>query len=210
MTSIGIYGKEIKKYDKLSDSEEECLRKKLNSGDVEARNKLITGHLYLVLKLAHMYKDRGVDFDELVCEGNRGLITATMKFNTTMNNKFSTYAYFWIRQAMLESIEKNNEWNPTSSQNMLNYGDFCEDKELTVDMTEFEDVDVKNTKKVLNLIDGLPKRDCDIVKHYFGVNGFSKLNTVELSKKYQISEMRLSSIIDDSLRKLRCKILETN
>lgn len=208
MSNFEKYSKEIKKYGLLSEEEEKCLRKKLKNEDLEARDKLITSNLQLVLKLANRYKDRGVEFEELVCEGNKGLITATMKFNPKMDNKFSTYAYFWIKQAMLESIEKNNEWNPTSNENVLNYNSY-NDTMLSVDMTEFEDADIKKTKVVLNLIDGLPKRDSNIIKHFFGISGFSALNTIEISKKYNITTMRVSTIIDESLRKIRCKVLET-
>lgn len=208
MSNFEKYSKEIKKYKQLSEEEEKRLRKKLKNDDLEARDKLITSNLQLVLKLANRYKDRGVEFEELVCEGNKGLITATMKFNPKMDNKFSTYAYFWIKQAMLESIEKNNEWNPTSGENILNYNNY-NDTLLVVDMTEFEDLDIKKAKTVLKLIDGLPKRESDIVKHFFGVSGFSALNTIEISKKYNITTMRVSTIIDESLRKIRCKVLET-
>ena len=82
------------------------------------------------------------------------------------------------------------------------------DVDLSVDMTEFSQLNEKKTKMVLKLIDGLPKRDCDIVKHYFGLSGFSELNTIEISKKYKMTAMRVSNIIDDSLRKIRCMVLE--
>lgn len=201
------YNEELQKHSIISEKEERELINKLKSGDINVRNKLITSNLKLVLKIAHKYKNCGVEFDELVCEGNKGLTTAAMKFNPKMNNKFSTYAYFWIKQAIIESIHRTLQWDARSVNNVMNVETY-NDVDLSVDMTEFSQLNEKKTKMVLKLIDGLPKRDCDIVKHYFGLSGFSELNTIEISKKYKMTAMRVSNIIDDSLRKIRCMVLE--
>ena len=202
------YGLDIKKYSVLSPEIEKRLCVEMVNGNLKSRDELIISNLGLVIKLALYYKDRGLEVDELICEGNKGLITATTKFNHQLDNKFSTYAYFWIKQAILAAIENNKQWSSLSIENVMNYENYDE-KELIVDMTEFEDnSDSNNLKDIIRKVDGLPKRDSLIVKHYFGISGFTELNTTELSEKYKISTVRVSDIIENSIRKIRCEILE--
>lgn len=209
MSSFGIYGSEIGKYGLLTQEMEREVCINASNGDIKSRNELITSNLRLVIKIALRYKGMGVELNELIAEGNKGLVTASMKFDPSFDNKFSTYAYFWIRQAIISCIESTNQWGCLSNDNVYNQvncdGEYVE-KELIVDMNEFDnEYDVKD---IINRIDRLPIRDSKIVKHYFGINGFSELNTIELSEKFKISTMRVSNIIENSIRKIRCNILE--
>ena len=206
-SNLGVYGSDITKFKLLTPEREKMLSFNIRKGDIKSRDELITSNLGLVIKLAMYYKDRGVDANELICEGNKGLITAATKFDPTLENRFSTYAYIWIKQAMLSCIESSKLWSSTSNENVLNYDDYS-DKRLAVDMTEFEQEDDSNIKDIIRRIDGLPKRDSSIVKHYFGVSGHSELNTIELSEKFNISTMRVSNIIETAIRKIRCDVLE--
>jgi len=214
-SGLGAYGSDIKKYELLTLPKEKILCKEAANGNIKSRNELITSNLKLVIKIAFNYRDRGLELNELICEGNKGLITAATRFNPALDNKFSTYAFFWIKQAMISAIESNNQWNPLSMKNVLNhddvyadYGVMYVDKDLVVDMNQYDESDPNNIKDVIGKVDGLPKRDSLIVKHYFGLSGFTELNTVELSNKFSISAMRVSNIIENSMRKIRCDILE--
>lgn len=204
--NLGNYGVDIGKYKLLDVDSEKKLGVDSLSGNIKSRNELITSNLRLVVKIAMKYLNMGLELDELISEGNKGLIIAVSKFNPMMDNKFSTYAYFWIKQSIIMGIEKNKQWNSSSDLNVLNYENYDE-KELSVNMNEFEcsEYDIGS---IIRKIDGLPKRDSSIVKHYFGISGFSELNTIELSEKYNISAMRVSDIIENSIRKIRCEILE--
>lgn len=207
-SNLGQYGIDIKNYQLLNVENEKKVCSEIVKGNIKSRNQLVTSNLRLVISLAYKYKDLGLEIDDLICEGNKGLITAANNFDPKLNNRFSTYAYFWIKQTMLSAIQENNKWNCLSGENVLNYGDY-NDKDLTVNMNEFESYeDPNNIKDIIRKIDGLPKRDSSIVKHYFGISGFSEMNTVELSEKYRITTMRVSSIIENSIRKIRCEILE--
>lgn len=207
-SNLGQYGIDIKNYQLLNVENEKKVCSEIVKGNIKSRNQLVTSNLRLVISLAYKYKDLGLEIDDLICEGNKGLITAANNFDPKLNNRFSTYAYFWIKQTMLSAIQENNKWNCLSGENVLNYGDY-NDKDLTVNMNEFESYeDPNNIKDIIRKIDGLPKRDSSIVKHYFGISGFSEMNTVELSEKYKITTMRVSSIIENSIRKIRCEILE--
>lgn len=206
-SNLGQYGIDIKKYKLLDIDTEKKLCLDIAKGNLKSRNELVTSNLNLVLKLAFKYQNLGLSTDDLICEGNKGLIIAANKFDVSLNNRFTTYAYFWIKQSMLAAIAENNKWNSLSTNNVLNYEDYKE-KDLAVNMHEFEDNDNNNMKDIIRKVDGLPPRDSSIVKHYFGISGFSEMNTVELSEKYNITTMRVSSIIENSMRKLRCEILE--
>jgi RNA polymerase sigma factor (sigma-70 family) len=206
-SNLGIYGNDIKKYKLLAIENEKKLCFEMANGNLKSRNELITSNLSLVIKIAIKYKNMGVELDELVCEGNKGLITAATRFNPSLDNKFSTYAYFWIKQSILAALDSNKQWCSLSNDNVMNYDDYTE-KDLIVDMNEFEEDEQDGIKDIIRKIDGLPKRDSSIVKHYFGISGYTELNTVELSEKFNISTMRVSNIIENSIRKIRCEILE--
>jgi len=98
--SVKTYLKEISTYDLLTPHEEIALFKAILAGNLAAKNKLINANLRLVVNLAKHYVNRGIPLLELIQEGNKGLITAVEKFNETIEFKFSTYATWWIRQAI--------------------------------------------------------------------------------------------------------------
>jgi len=206
-SNLGLYGADIKNFKLLNIDTEKKLCIETANGNLKSRDELITSNLSLVVKIAMKYRDRGLELKELICEGNSGLIIAATRFNPKLDNKFSTYAYIWIKQAILAAINDNNQWNSYSDNNVLNYDSYNE-KELVVDMNEFEDEGNNGMKDIIRKIDGLPKRDSIIVKHYYGISGYTELNTVELSQKFKISTMRVSNIIENSIRKIRCEILE--
>lgn len=91
-------------HDLLTAEEEIELSKAVQQGDINAKNKLIEHNLKLVLSIAKKYVGRGVEFEDLVQEGTRGLIRAVEKFDYTKGFKLSTYATWWIRQAITRYI----------------------------------------------------------------------------------------------------------
>ena len=101
---VRMYLREIGKIPLLSYDEELELAKRILKGDEEAKKKLTESNLRLVVSIAKKYVGRGMLFLDLIQEGNMGLIKAVEKFDYTKGYKFSTYATWWIRQAITRSI----------------------------------------------------------------------------------------------------------
>ncbi|MCL2029948.1 MAG: RNA polymerase sigma factor RpoD [Oscillospiraceae bacterium] len=101
---VRMYLKEIGKIDLLDTEEETRLAQRMCSGDDDAKRRLAEANLRLVVSIAKRYVGRGMMFLDLIQEGNLGLIKAVEKFDYTKGFKFSTYATWWIRQAITRAI----------------------------------------------------------------------------------------------------------
>ncbi len=101
---VRMYLKDIGKVPLLSAEDEIELAKKIEDGDEEARKKLAEANLRLVVSIAKKYVGRGMQFLDLIQEGNLGLIKAVEKYDHRLGYKFSTYATWWIRQAITRAI----------------------------------------------------------------------------------------------------------
>ena len=101
---VRMYLREIGKVSLLTAAEEVELAQKMEKGDIEAKKKLIDANLRLVVSIAKKYIGRGMLFLDLIQEGNLGLIRAVEKFDYKRGFKFSTYATWWIRQAITRAI----------------------------------------------------------------------------------------------------------
>jgi RNA polymerase primary sigma factor len=101
---VRMYLKEIGRVDLLSAQEEISLAKRIEEGDEEAKRRLAEANLRLVVSIAKRYVGRGMLFLDLIQEGNMGLIKAVEKFDYDKGFKFSTYATWWIRQAITRAI----------------------------------------------------------------------------------------------------------
>ncbi len=101
---VKMYLKDIGKVALLGKDEEIEIANRVAQGDPEAKNKLIEANLRLVVSIAKKYANRGMQFLDLIEEGNLGLIKASEKFDPSKGFKFSTYATWWIRQAITRAI----------------------------------------------------------------------------------------------------------
>ena len=102
--SVRMYFKDIGKVDLLTAEEEAALARRMAGGDEEARQRMVEANLRLVVSIARRYVGRGMALQDLIQEGNMGLMKAVEKFDYSKGYKFSTYATWWIRQAITRAI----------------------------------------------------------------------------------------------------------
>lgn len=102
--SVRLYLREIGKIPLLSLEEEQKLAQRILKGDKKAKDKMVEANMRLVVSIAKRYSGRGLDFLDLIQEGNTGLLRAVEKFDPSKGFKFSTYATWWIRQAITRAI----------------------------------------------------------------------------------------------------------
>jgi len=106
--SFNVYLKEISKFKPLKREEEHDLIIRVKKGDKAAMKKLIEANLRFVVSVASNYRNQGMPLADLVNEGNIGLIRAAKRFDETKNYKFISYAVWWIRQAILQSMSEQS------------------------------------------------------------------------------------------------------
>lgn len=158
---VRMYLKEIGKVPLLSAAEEVELAKRMEAGDETAKQRLAEANLRLVVSIAKKYVGRGMQFLDLIQEGNLGLIKAVEKFDYRKGYKFSTYATWWIRQAITRAIadqartiripvhmvETINKLIRVSRQLLQEYGREPTDEELAINMQMPEDK-VREIRKI--------------------------------------------------------------
>jgi RNA polymerase primary sigma factor len=106
--SMEIYLKDVSRRDMVTPQQEVELSQLIKEGDEEALNKLISGNLRFVISVAKQYQHTGIPLEDLINEGNIGLITAAKRFDATRGFKFISYAVWWIRQSILKAISEKS------------------------------------------------------------------------------------------------------
>jgi RNA polymerase nonessential primary-like sigma factor len=104
LDTVKLYLQDIRKTPLLTFEEEQALAKRVQEGDQEARSRMIQSNLRLVISIGKRYINRGLPFSDIIEEGNLGLIRAVEKFQYERGFRFSTYASWWIRQAIERAI----------------------------------------------------------------------------------------------------------
>jgi RNA polymerase primary sigma factor len=102
--SLIRYMKDIADSNPLSSDQETELARRIQKGDLGARNKLVQANLRFVIRIALEYRGRGLSLGELISSGNLGLLTAAERFDEKQGYRFISYAVWWVRQAMLQSL----------------------------------------------------------------------------------------------------------
>jgi RNA polymerase primary sigma factor len=105
---VGIYMKDVRKTDLITAEKEVELAKRIAGGDDRALNELVSANLRFVIKIAKRYQNQGVPIADLISEGNYGLITAAKKFDHTKGFRFITYAIWWIKQCIIQSLNDDS------------------------------------------------------------------------------------------------------
>jgi len=106
--ALDLYLDELGRYPLLDPEEEERVARRARNGDTRAFQKLIRSNLRFVVSVAKRYQNRGLSFEDLVQEGNVGLVTAARKFDPDRGVKFISYAVWWIRQSILAALARQS------------------------------------------------------------------------------------------------------
>lgn len=206
---ITQYFSEIKPIKSLSIREEKELGARIKMGDKEAINKLVKHNLKFVVSIAKKYRGRGVPFEDLISEGNIGLIHAAEKFDGTKNTRFITYAVWWVKSYITELIKKT----PTDEVDVEEY--VFDKKNHFEKQTEYINEEFENKLVMLSdrnasveeLLECLQDRERKIIKMFYGLDGLKEMNLDEIGQDMNLSNERIRQIKDIALIKLKTNVL---
>ncbi|MDP2496695.1 MAG: RNA polymerase sigma factor RpoD/SigA [Candidatus Palauibacterales bacterium] len=105
---LDLYLDDVSRHDLLDPEEEERIARRARAGDEQALERLVRANLRFVISVAKKYKNRGVSFEDLIQEGNVGLVKAAKKFDPDQGVKFISYAVWWIRQSILSALARHS------------------------------------------------------------------------------------------------------
>ncbi len=186
---VNIYAKEIKKYKPLNKEEEKiCF--------VKNKDSLITHNLKYVMKIAHKYKNQGFPIEDLISEGNIGLIRAIDTFDPSKDYKFITYATNWIEYYIRDYVKKEKKYTQITDYhlNILETKDIYNNEE--VDISIYLDT----------LISKLNSKEKTVIKTYYGL-GEKRMGLKEIGKRDGKSTVRIQNIKDTAIRKMKSEYL---
>jgi RNA polymerase primary sigma factor len=221
--STGAYLKEIGGFKPLTKKDEMKLwrRLKKNPEDSDAKNKLITSNLKFVVSVANSYKGRGLSMSDLVAEGNMGLLKAYTKFDPKRDVKFISYSVHWIRQSILEALQKRNSIDSEdlpldyekqeagvdedyleadNTPNLVNFVENVSDSEI--------ERAAKQKQALRTLFTSLTEREKNIIIRYFGINGHEGETLEEIGDTMNLTKERVRQIKEDGMKKLRSFAME--
>lgn len=106
--SISTYLKDVRKSDVIDSNKEVELAKRIQEGDQKALDELVKSNLRFVISIAKEYQNQGLPLADLISEGNLGLITAAKRFDHTKGFRFISYAVWWVKQSIIQSLNENS------------------------------------------------------------------------------------------------------
>lgn len=220
-----FYFETLKSIPRLNESQEkELLTKWCIEKDTQARDIIIQNNLRLVASIAKSYLNLGLSYDDLIQEGNLGLMYAIDNFDMKYNNRLGTYAAWWIRHYITRSlsnssriiripaniIESNKDVDiqePISIDTPINEDDDGTYRDFIPDIEHYS-IDDKImleelSNELANILATLDNREAEVIKKRFGLNGFIPQTLEEIGVAIGVSKERIRQIERDALRKLR-------
>lgn len=144
--SIGRYFKDVRKSELLTSEEEVELAKKIQNGDLNAVEKLCKANLKFVISIAKEYQGQGLPLADLINEGNYGLIKAALRFDETRGFRFISYAVWWIKQSIIQSLNDNSRMIRLPANVILKLNKIKKE----IEKFEFENERAPSTGEVIN------------------------------------------------------------
>ena len=185
--TITLYFEDAKKEKLLTREEEIELTKRLKEGDMEARAKLIKSNLRFVINIAKQYKNSGLLLEDLIEEGNLGLIMAADRFEPDKGYHFISYAVYWIRQSILKAINEKSRLIRLPLNKAINLVDI----ERTIHEKYYKTGDIPDVNEISNILDKDPK---DVLQIMAVSNDY-----VSLDREYNFEGIKekLVNVIED-------------
>lgn len=219
-TPLNTYLDEISMQPLLSDDEEQSLAERIKQGDSKAVNELTQPNLSFVVSLAKQYKNRGLDMEDLVSEGNIGMLKAAMRFDGRQGKRFVAFAAPYIREAIEQAIEQQAGLYrvprdvedsvlekrrskalsidaPIGGSAELSLGRVIADKDASNPVGELERDSL--IAELQQLIQRLNERQQHVVECFFGV-GVAPLTMAEIAQEMGLKRERVRQIRDQAVR----------
>ena len=216
---VETYFNEIRKFKPLKKSEEVELTNRIKCGDESAKKKLIESNLKFVVSIAKKYCNGDMPFEDIISEGNLGLIRAAEKYDASVGNKFITYAVWWIKAYINNYIEGYNRFRDADNEfrkvaytdDGYEYGYDFEYEQEMADINDEFDRNMMDTRYKEDAIEGimssLENRERRILELYFGLDGKKSLTLNEIGAEMNLSGERVRQIMDKAIVKLKCGAL---
>ncbi|MBQ8990182.1 MAG: sigma-70 family RNA polymerase sigma factor [Prevotella sp.] len=207
-SALNKYLDEIGKETLLSDAEERALSEQILKGDQRALSKLIEANLKFVVSVARQYKGNGLDMEDLVSEGNIGLMKAAAKFDARKGVRFVNYAVVYIRQQIEKAIEQQTRQQsmPVSVDAPLGHRTNMSLLSVLVNsnspMADERIYSEAIEEAIEFALGSLDKRETRVVNAFFGINQEHE-TMAEIAEDMDLKRERVRQIRDKAVRKLR-------
>jgi RNA polymerase primary sigma factor len=229
--SMGLYLRELRRIPQLDIEEEQACARLASQGDEKERQRLIRANLRFVIMVARRYRNRGVPLEDLVNEGNIGLIQAAGRFDPERGIRFVSYAVFWIRQAIAKAIRENGgsirvpRSRPGEPQRIAVLRMQAARRPVSLDSpvmdmdnpepfgAHLEDRSTEKPEEALvgsslkdelgSVLAGLSDREASILQCRFGLGGRTRTSLMEAGRKHGLSKERVRQIEKRALRRVR-------
>ncbi len=222
---LSIYLKEINRIPLLSAEEETELAVKARAGDKLAKEKIVNANLRFVVSIAKKYQKKGIELEDLISEGNIGLLTAIEKFDVNKGYRFISYAVWWIRQSIMKAIcEKSRSIRlPLNRANELvqiehakkavaAYGENLSEEQELNEVANLLNMDQKHVREMLAISKDMVSLDMEVSGKDSSVTTFGEMiedTTFEQPEEKSIANAMTSDLneVIDTLKPAEAKVL---
>ena len=199
------YFEQIGAVETLTDEQEKALAQRIENGDSKAVNELVTANLRFVVYLAKQYQGQGLQMDDLISEGNIGLMKAATKYNTNRNKRFVQHAAPYIRDSIERAVKQQVDALsidapiPEGSQNTVSLLHVLENPDAPRADAAIEQRFLAKELQVSICL--LSKREQSVITRYYGI-GTEPLSMAEIGLVLGLKRERVRQIRDQALRNL--------